>query len=95
MSEIAVAQTAPAGWGRKLVWGLGSAVVVGGVVPWMLALLAIGAGMFVVAPLVGLALVSPLADPRDVLANPTVAPAVIGIAVAFVTLGKHRGGHSA
>ena len=94
MSEIAVAQTAPAGWGRKLAWCLG-AVVVGGVVPWMLVLLAIGAGMFVVAPLVGLALVSPLADPRDVLANPTVAPAVIGIAVAFVTLGKHRGGRSA
>lgn len=146
MSEIAVAQTAPASWGRKLVWFLG-AVVVGGVVPWVLVLLAIGAGMFVVAamgfgeawgvptylvlmalaalvytgmiygairlirsraevpwlvwpalmaaPLVGLVLASPLADPRDVLANPTVVPAVLGIAIAFVALGKRRWDRSA
>ncbi|MBN2247377.1 MAG: hypothetical protein JW733_01615 [Coriobacteriia bacterium] len=146
MSEIAVIQDVPAGWGRKLAWCLG-AVVAGGFVPWVLVLLAIGAGMFVVAtlgfgetwgvptylvlmalaalvyagmiygvirvfgfrakvpwliwpalmvaPLVGLVLASPITDPRDVLANPTVAPAVIGIAIAFVTLGKHRWGRPA
>lgn len=47
MSEIAVTQAAPADWVHKIAWGVG-AVVVGGIVPWILVLLAIGAGMFVV-----------------------------------------------
>ncbi len=141
MSETVVAQTVPAGWSQNLAWGLGS-LVVGTLVPWVLVLFAIGAGMFVVAalgfgetwgvptylvlmalaalvyagmiygtmrlvgsharvpwlvwpallvaPIAGLLLAGPLADPSDVLANPTVAPALVGIAIAFVALGRRR-----
>ena len=146
MSEIAVAQTAPASWGRRLAWGLGS-VVIGGFVPWMFALLAIGAGMLVVvtlgldetygaptylaflvaaglayagfiygvirligtraeipwlvwpallvAPVLGLLLTGTLADPAGVLESPATIPSLLGIAVAFITLGKRRWDRSA
>lgn len=141
MSETVVAHTVPTGWGRKLAWGLGS-VVIGGVVPWMLALLAIGAGMLVVAllgldetygvptylaflvaaalayagfiygvirligprtgvpwlvwpallvaPVLGLLMTGPLFDPAGVLESPATIPSLLGVTVAFVTLGRRR-----
>lgn len=50
MGETAGAHGSTSGLGRKLAWGFG-ALVAGGVVPSVLVLLAIGAGMFVVAML--------------------------------------------
>jgi len=53
-------------------------------VPWSIwpALLA--------APVISLVLTAPFADPRGVLEAPTAVPALLGVAVAFVALGRRR-----
>lgn len=43
-----------------------------------------------VAPVISLVLAAPFADPRGVLEAPTAVPALLGVAVAFVALGKRR-----
>ncbi|MDY0340077.1 MAG: hypothetical protein RBS17_02525 [Coriobacteriia bacterium] len=141
MSGVTVSRSVPVGWSSKLAWGAG-ALVVGTFMPWALVLLAIGAGLFVVAtlgfgepggvltylaffgmaalayagsiygvirlagahtevpwivwpallaaPVGGLIAASPLVDAYGVPENPTVVPAVVGIAIAFIALGSRR-----
>jgi uncharacterized membrane-anchored protein len=43
-----------------------------------------------VAPVVSILLTMPLADPLGVMETPTAVPALAGLTIAFVTLGKRR-----